>query len=295
LKFDLRVIIIFLYNENDYHGISFIFLSFLGTSMQRSLFSLSRILSSAALFTMLAAFSTPSLAQLVTDDTEIQGSGGFRIETTYGRDRTRVDGESERANSILVTHYYGVTDNVDVFASVGYSGIYASGSHVHGFNNATVGVKWLFFDNEASGTTLAIRPEIAIPVSSRREDNGLGTGKTSGNLNFILSQEVPFGAINVNAGVGRDRFRHSDDNATNRHFSVAPVWQISEQWQLVFDTGIDLTRSGGNTVRSKFVAASVVYLPSEDVDLEVGYMRASDNENPKAKTYSIGVILNLRF
>jgi hypothetical protein len=264
--------------------------------MQRSLFNPSRFLSSAVLLAVFAAFSTHSSAQLVTDDTEMQGSGGIRIETTYGLDRTRVDGETERAHSILVTHYYGVTDTVDVFASVAYSRIRVpSGDHTHGFNNTTIGAKWLFFDNEEFGTSLVIKPELAIPVSSRRENEGLGTGKTSGNLTFILSQEVPFGFIHFNAGWGRDRFRHSDDDATNRHFSVAPVWEISEQWQLIFNTGIDLSRSSGNTVRSKFASASVVYLPSKDIDLEVGYIRTTDNESPKARTHGVAAILNLRF
>ena len=67
-------------------------------------------------------------------------------------------------------------------------------------------------------------------MSSGRKSFGLGTGKTSGNLTLILSQEMPFGAVRFNAGVGRERFRNVGENpqASYRRASLAPVWNISD-------------------------------------------------------------------
>jgi hypothetical protein len=262
--------------------------------MPRSLFSPSRFLTSSALLAALAAFSPLSFAQLVTDDTGTQGAGGNELEISYGRDRTRAGGQTERAHSVPVTYTYGVTDTVDVFASVSHSRIRVSGDDANGFGNTVLGAKWRFFENEESGASLAIAPEFALPVSSRRENEGLGTGKTSGNLNFILSQELPFGAIHFNAGVGRDRYRH-EDNATNKHFSVSPVWNITEQWALALDVGLDLSRSDGHTVRSKYADIDVTYSLSKDLDLQFGFMRTTDDEHPKAKTNSWAVVATWRF
>jgi hypothetical protein len=266
--------------------------------MQRSLFNSSRFLSSAALLALFAAFSTPSFAELVTDDTDTQGTGGNELEISYGRDRTRTGGATERAHSVSASYSYGVTDTLDVTAGVSYSRIRVSEDHEHdrsrGFGNTVIGAKWRFFENEESGTSLAIVPEIAIPVSSQREDDGLGTGKTSGSLTFILSQDLPFGSIHFNAGVGRDRYRH-EPHETNKHFSVSPIWDVAEQWSLALDVGVDLTRSDGNTVRSKFAGINVTYTPIDALDLQFGFMRTTDNEHPKAKTNTVQVVATWRF
>jgi hypothetical protein len=223
------------------------------------------------------------------------GSGGHQIELSYSRDRTRVDGETERVNTVSTTYTYGLTETIDLFAGIDHLRIRVPDDRARGFGNTVIGAKWRFFENEATGTSLAVSSEVAIPVSSRREEDGLGTGKTSGGLNLILSQEVPFGSVNFNAGVGRERFRHSDDNATIRNFSVAPVWDVSEQWKLALDVGIDLSRSGGHTERSKFVEVGAIYTPTEGLDLAIGYIRTTNDESPKAKTHGVTVGLTWAF
>ena len=250
---------------------------------------------------LLAGFSAQSFAlqPLITDDTGTQDTGGNQLEFSYNYDRTRSDGETERAHTVPVVYTYGLTETVDLFAGVGYSRIRTStaGGDVSGFGNTTVGAKWRFFENEESKTSLAIKPEIAIPVSSHREEQGLGTGKTSGNLTFILSQEVAFGAIHFNAGVGRDRFRHADENPdTNyKRLSVAPVWDVNDQWKLALDLGVEDARADGETVRAKFVEIGAIYSPDKDVDLALGLIRTSDDESPKSTTHSLTAGLTWRF
>ena len=265
--------------------------------MQRPFFKSSRLLSFAALFAAFAAFSTSSsaLQPLITDDTGTQGEGGNQLEVSYGRDRIRAGGETARVHSVPVVYTYGLTETVDVYAGIAYQRIRVPGDDASGFSNTVVGAKWRFFENEDSGTSLAIKPEIAVPVSKQREEDGLGTGKTSGALTFILSQDVPFGSVHFNAGVGRDRFRTSDDNATNKHLSVAPVWDISEQWKLAADFGVDWSRSGGDTVRAKYAEIGAIYSPSKDLDLAVGFIRTTDDESPKARTNTWTAGLTWRF
>lgn len=254
----------------------------------------------AALLTAVV-LSSPALAlqPLITDDTGTQGAGGNQLEVSYSRDRTRAGGETERVQSVPVVYTYGVTDSIDLFASIAYSRIRNDipGGDASGLGNTVIGAKWRFFENEASGTSLAIKPELAVPVSSQRESDGLGTGKTSGNLTFILSQDVPFGSVHFNAGLGRDRFRHSDDNPRTdyRRFSVAPVWDVSEQWKLALDLGTEHARADGHTVRSKFGEIGAIYSPTKDLDLALGFIRTTDNESPKSKTNGVTAGLTWRF
>lgn len=260
-----------------------------------------RVVALPAVIAALAAFSSPSsaLQPLITDDTGTQGSGGNQLEVSYSHDRTRVAGETERVQSVPVVYTYGLTDTVDIFASIAYSRIrndIPSGD-ASGLGNTVIGAKWRFFENEETGTSLAIKPELAVPVSAHRESDGLGTGKTSGNLTFILSQEAPFGAVHFNAGLGRDRFRHSNEtpNTDYRRFSVAPVWDVSEQWKLAFDLGTEHARADGHTVRSRFGEVGAIYSPSKDLDVAIGYIRTTDSESPKSKTNSVTAGLTWRF
>jgi hypothetical protein len=234
-------------------------------------------------FVLSAAFSASAMQPLITDDADTQGSGGHQVEASYHWNRTRLDGETERVGSVPLTYTYGLRDALDIFAGIGYSRIRASGERTSGFGNTVVGLKWRFFESESSGTSLAVKPEAVIPVSSRREEKGLGTGKVSGTLTLILSQKAPFGSVHFNVGAGRDRFRDSDDNASNRHFSVAPVWDISGQWKLAADMGIDLSRSGGGAARTRYAEIAAIYSPKENLDLAVGIARTVGSGHPKLK------------
>lgn len=260
---------------------------------------------SASLFRCVALFavvmgvsgSASALQPLITDDTGTQGAGGNQLEASYSRDRTRVGGETERVYAVPLGYTYGLTDSVDIYASVAWSRIRVAGDDASGLGNTVVGAKWRFFENNESGTSLAIKPELAIPVSSSREREGLGTGKTSGSLTFILSQDLPFGSLHFNAGVGRDRFRDSDENPRTdyKRFSLAPVWDVSEQWKLALDVGTESARADGHTVRSKFAEVGAIYSPNKDVDLALGFIRTTDNESPKSTTHTLTGGVTWRF
>jgi hypothetical protein len=256
----------------------------------------SRGLFPAVLFVVFSP-SSFALQPLVTDDAGTVGAGARQLEVSYDRARTRWGGEegTERVSSVPVTFTYGLTETLDIGVGIDYSRIRVPGERVRGFGNTAIGGKWRFFENESSGSSLAVSAEVLLPVSSGREEHGLGAGKTSGGLTFIFSQEVPFGEVHFNAGVGRERFRHSEDNTTSRSFSVAPVWNVSERWKLALDVGVDLSRSGGDTVRSKFAEIGAIYTLSESVELALGYIRMTDDEHPKAKTNGVTLGLTWQF
>jgi hypothetical protein len=282
-------------------------------AMQALSFDTSRFFPAAILCAALVLLPAGVSAQqlLTTTDTGTQGAGGNLIETAYShervRERTRAEDAKEkgtgRAHTLDVTYTYGLTETLDIYAGVSHARLRARAKgfeegvfigsdkeSASGFGNTTIGAKWRFFDNEESGTSLAINPEIALPVSSQRQEDELGSGRTSGSLTFVLSQSLPFGSLNFNAGIGRDRNRH-EDSTRIRSFSVAPVWEISEQWKLAFDTGFERSRQDGTTERSRFSEITAVYAPVEGVEVSIAYThtrtraatRATDDE-PRSKT-----------
>ncbi|MDR2925164.1 MAG: hypothetical protein LBU76_04340 [Azoarcus sp.] len=265
--------------------------------MQHPLFRPSRLVSSFALFAMFSAFSPASMAlqPLITDDTGTQGSGGHQLEFSYSHDRTRSDGAVERADFVPATYTYGLAETLDIYGGVAYGRIRASGESASGFSNAVFGLKWRFFDSGDSGTSLALKPEVVLPVSQQREEEGFGVGKTSGALTIILSQDVSFGSVHFNAGMGRDRCRHPENDSTNRHFSVAPIWDISERWKLALDVGFDQYRSNGETSRAKYGEIGVIFAPAENLELAAGFIRTLGSGNPKPTTSSVVAGVTWRF
>lgn len=227
----------------------------------------------------LAAIAAPAWAMqpLVTDDSGTQGQGGQQLELGYQFDRARAQGAISRTHTLPLTYTYGATDTLDVFVQPSYL---RHESGPHGLGNTVVGAKWRFYGDADSGTSLALKPELALPVSARREAQGLGTGRASGALTLILSQQVPFGFVHVNAAVERDRFRPALDQPGETHWrlSAAPVWNVSKQWKLALDVGLESARLGGQTQRSRFAQAGAIYSPSEALDLALGLTRQRTRE-----------------
>jgi len=254
-----------------------------------------------AILLCLAAHALPGLAfqPLLTDDTGTQGIAANQLEFSFNEDRVKTAGDRVRAQTLPFVFTRGLSDNIDVFAGIGYSRIRSgsAGQGGSGYGNPSLGVKWRFYDNEESKSSLAVKPEVIFPVSAGSEDAGLGSGKTSGNLTAILTQEVPFGALHVNVGVGRDRYRDTQSNpdTTTWRASLAPVWEVSEEWKLALDLGTESARAAARTTRANYVELGAIYSPGKDLDLALGCVRRADNASPHTTTDSVTVGLTWRF
>ena len=258
-----------------------------------------RIAASALLPMAVFPLSVSAFQPLITDDTGTQGSGGNQVEMSVGHDRAKAEGATQRVWNIPFVYSRGASDSLDLFAGFGHARIRqdSSSSAASGNLNPILGAKWRFYENETTGSTLAIKPEVIVPVSRERESSGFGTGRLSGNLTLVLSQEVPFGAIHLNVGAGGERYRdaRANPNATIRRVSVAPVWDVGARWKLAADVGRALSRAAGVTTRSRFVELGALYSPGKDVDLAFGFIRNTDNASPKSVTNSLTAGVTWRF
>lgn len=247
----------------------------------------------------LAVHAHPGYAfqPLITDDTGTQGSGGNQIEISLNAERSEAAGAVERRRTLPVAYTRGLNEALDIFAGIGYAQLRSNGTDASGNGNPVLGIKWRFYENENSGTSIAAKPEILFPVSAGRESAGLGMGKSSGALTLILTRELPFGAVHVNAGLGRDRYRDrlSNPDASSARASIAPVWNLTAQWKLALDLGTASVHAGGATVRSRFAELGAIYSPSKDLDIALGILRTSDDDSPGAKTVAATAGLTLRY
>jgi len=229
---------------------------------------------------------------LITDDTGTQGGGGNQFEFSLNSDRAEAAGKVDRLRSLPIAYTRGLSEALDVYAGLSYARTRpdagADADDTNGSGNPSLGAKWRFYENDRSKISFALKPEILFPVSSVRENAGLGTGRTSGSLTLILTQEVPFGAVHINAGMGRDRYRNTSNNpdATSTRASIAPVWNLGERWKLALDLGTESAHAAGTRVRSNFAELGAIYSPGRNLDFALGILRASDNDDPGATTHT---------
>lgn len=236
---------------------------------------------------------------LVTDDTGTQGSGGNQLEFSFNQYGAIGSGYADRLRTLPMGYTRGLTETLDVFAGFKYIQIRSNtrNGDASGGGNPSFGAKWRFYENDWSKTSLAIKPEVFFPVGSAAEGRGLGMGKTSGNLTFILTQEVPFGAIHVNAGASRYRWRDSLTNpdTTTARASISPVWDSDEHWKLALDMGVESASAEDDKQRSRFVELGAIYSPTKELDLAVGLLRVYFNQSAQPATQLATAGITWRF
>jgi hypothetical protein len=248
-----------------------------------------------------ALFATQAVAlqPLITDDTSTQGSGGNQLEVSLNQSRITTRGVSDRSGSLAAVYTRGVAETVDLYAGGLYVHLHPDGGQheARGAGNPTLGGKWRFLDTTAEGTSAAAKLEFLMPVSNSAETAGLGSASMGGNLTFILSQDLPFGAIHVNASAGRLRYRASGNNpdSTPMRLSAAPVWQLTPQWRLALDLGAQWVRSSEQRVRTGFVELGAIWSPNDDLDLALGVIQTADNQNPRTRALAATAGLTWRF
>lgn len=234
---------------------------------------------------------------LVTDDTGTQGKAGNQIEISINQDRREQAGST--ATTVLLPGVYtrGLGDSLDIYVTANHTRIRAPGADASGSGNPAAGLKWRFYEEESSKTSLGLKPEIRFPVGAAEEAAGLGSGRSSVGVTLILSQEVAFGAVHANLAAGRNRFRNTTVNpdASTFRASIAPVWDVSEEWKLALDLGSETETAAGAKKRSTFAEIGAVFSPSKDLDWAFGLIHRTDNASPRATTTSVTLGLTWRF
>lgn len=246
-----------------------------------------------------SAHSVLAFQPLITDDTGTQGTSGNQLEFGMTEDKAVQGATTIKTRTVPLTYTRGVTDTLDLYVSGSSVRINSTNAtaNASGGGNPALGGKWRFYENEASKTSLGFKQEFRLPVSTAKERLSLGVGKTSSSSTLILTQEVPFGAVHANLWSSRDRYEDTTINpdATTTRFSVAPVWEVTEQFKLALDGGAETKRTNATATRSRTLELGAIYSPNKDLDFALGLIRKADNATARTVTNSVTGGVTWRF
>ncbi|NWG87540.1 MAG: transporter [Hydrogenophilaceae bacterium] len=236
---------------------------------------------------------------LTTDDTGTQGAGGNQLEASYDYAMSKEAGVKAKERSVPLTYTRGLSDALDVYVGLPHVSVSETGSATErGWGNVAIGAKWRFYENEASKLSFAVRPEVVLPVSRSDEEKGLGSAETSYGVVFIATQETSFGELQANLEVSRTNYDLDQNRADNREnfyrLSVAPVWQVNEQWKLALDVGMQTNADVTKDRWMGYVELAAVYSPNEDLDFGLGLTRDVRDGAAESTAATLGVTWRFR-
>jgi hypothetical protein len=199
---------------------------------------------------------------LVTEDTGTQDQGNSQLETNTDFSLAN-DGSDTR--SAALTYSYGALKNLDIFVNTPLTL-----SAPSGINDVSLGAKWRFYENGPA--SLAFKPELLMP--SGNADKGLGNGRASASLSLVGSYDAAPWAWHANLAVNINHYRLPADQDANRSVlwraSLAVTHALSEQWKLVFDTGIARNRDSSSRLTPAYLLGGMIYSPAPSLDLDAG-------------------------
>lgn len=227
---------------------------------------------SVLLFLLLIISTFACLAQLplITDNTGTQGRGNGQIEFSNGVGFHNEHRCIENSSEFSPVFTFGIFDNTDFI--VGYPFLNSrvqddtSLSIVSGFSDFNMEIKYRLLQNKV--ISLAIKPGISFPTGNYIE--GLGSGRFSESLFFIITAEFSSMYINGNLGYLRNENRCGD--AINIwHASVDADFSLSNEFHFVLNSGIE--KNPNLTVKTNpvFGLAGFYYFINDNCEISLGY------------------------
>lgn len=237
---------------------------------------------------------------LITDDTGTQGRGGNQLELAYTRSTEKEPGLRNVTASLQPVYTRGWSEALDFYfggAQVRHAPATPEGPR-HGAGNTVAGLKWRFHEDNKSGLSFAVKPEIRLPVSGHAEDWGLGNGRTNAAISLLLTQETGFGAIHANFGVASAHFDLQANRDIHRdrlwRLSVAPVFELGEHWRIAFDAGLVTNPHREERSRMGYLEAGAIYAVNKDLDLAAGVIRDVGHQGHRVLQLTAGVTWRFR-
>jgi hypothetical protein len=228
-----------------------------------------RLAAWAIIFAPAAAWATHPLT---SDDTGTQGKGNFQLEVNGEYDHKVKDALTSINSQANATLTYGIIDSVDLVAGIPYlwtslkSDDRVINSSANGFSDATLDVKWRFYEND--GLSFAIKPGLNLPSGDFGE--GLGSGKLGYHVYMIGTLEAGSWTFLTNLGYIRNETDADDAEKDIWHVSAAAIYSINEQWKIAGDLVAERNTDKDDGTNPVSAIAGLIYSPTKDIDLDVG-------------------------
>jgi hypothetical protein len=226
----------------------------------------------------------------LTDDTGTQGAGHWQLELLleHQRNPQTADLADATVHQIRkVTAFspvltYGLLDTLDLALGFNYSRQRSidDGAVTHaaeGTGDTALELKWRFY--ERNGLSLGLKPGLALPTGD--ETRGLGTGKTSWGVNFIVTQALEPWTLLANLSYAKAQYKLPEDAEGNHahlwRASVGAAYALRDDLQLVGEAGLRTNSAKDDPFmpgqKGHFVMVGVIYSVTDDLDLDFGLRR----------------------
>jgi hypothetical protein len=245
----------------------------------------------------------------LTDDTATQGSGHWQLELMLEYQRnprtaTTAEGTAHQLRKMTVLTpvlTYGLRDTLDVALGLNYmrqrnieDGLVTSAAE--GVSDSTLELKWRFY--EQNGLSLGLKPGLVLPTGD--ETRGLGTGRVSWAVNFILTKELAPWTLLSNLAYAKARYRlPADAEANHTHLwraSVGAAYALRDDLQLAGEAGLRTNSAKDDPFmpgqKGHFIMLGLIYSLFDNLDLDVGVRR---RQNPAEFHTAILVGATLRW
>jgi hypothetical protein len=174
---------------------------------------------------------------LQTDDSDTPGARNWEVNLVLDAD---VAPGQRTYDAPLIDVNYGVGDRLQLKYEVPYTlarttGTDATGAevtqHSHGLANSTVGAKYRFYDDDASGLSLAVYPQLVFrtPGAKLVQEGGEAETATIAVLPLILTREFERWSLSANAGIEQA----SEDPHTSLFASAGAGTRIGQRVALL--------------------------------------------------------------
>lgn len=254
---------------------------------------LARIPFLTSILLLLTALPANALQPLITDDTGTQGQGGHQLEFTFNRIRSESASGLSRTRSFPLVYTYGATDTLDFYASVTRQRVTVTAPAETGWSNNVLGAKWRFYENETNKFSMALKPELRLPVSASEETRGLGHGGYSQGAALLLTREMESGAWLANVAV--DHFSYKDpatsagERRTRYRASLARLFDVNDQWKLTLDAGLLTHPERAARNRMAYAQAGSIYNYNKDTEIALGLMRQDGDRTARTTQLTLGL------
>ncbi len=216
---------------------------------------------------------------LITDDSGTVGESRAQIElnSEFTWDQETKSGLTHEETGIeaAVIITYGLSDRADLVLGVPYQWIKIEEDDVtvsdeSGLSDLSLELKWRFFKRD--GIEFALKPGITLPAGD--EDKGLGTGKASYGITFIVTKELEHWAFHLNFGYTYHGYKLQEDKDANRkniwHISAASDTEVFENLTAVVNAGIERNSDITSDTHPAFLLVGIIYSVSDMFAFNMG-------------------------
>ena len=223
--------------------------------------------SAGAIAAVLFASGAYGAHPLNTDDTGVQGKGGWQLELNGERNQDRVAGETVKGAQAAALLSHGVAETMDLQVGLPWQD---TGSE-RGAGDLFAALKWKLW--EQGPWSAGLRGAVTAPTGD--EDRGLGNGKPTWAALLIGQYEGERWIFLAHAGYRRNRNTFGDRESIGE-ISAAALYKATAQLKLLVDANRTTNPDPQSDQQLRQRVLGAIYSPSKNLDLDIGFRRGND-------------------